>query len=137
VAVVVLSYSLFSNVYNQISANDWTSTKARVTDIAQRPKGAILHYEYSFGENRYSASRLAYLSKGSIPDRDFINSNFVLGDEIDIFVNPRDPKEAIVLKRSVLLSYIWKHLFSIMAIVIVMLFNFKQRAKNLTSQSSR
>lgn len=119
-SICVVAYQVARNT----DARTWTSTTATVTSIEIVPKRAKLTYDYDYGGVAYSNDRFAFLSAGSIPDRDQILDEYAVGQTITIRVNPADPQDSVVLCRPVRISYIWQWLFLPAFIAVVVMFNW-------------
>ena len=117
VAVIVLfaSSALCRGIYMTIASSSWHETDAKVVAIEFASKNADLRYEYMVGKALYSGSTFAFLSAGSIPDKDLIEKSYRVGDQIKVFVNFDNPTESVVLRRHLRFEYLWEY-----ALIIVL-----------------
>jgi hypothetical protein len=113
--------ALVRNVYMSIVSSSWAPTAAKVLAIESRPKSAELTYAYVVGGTRYSGNTFAFLSTGSIPDKHVIESSYHAGDQIEVFVNPADPAQSVVIRRPLGIEYVFIHLA---LIVVISLFGW-------------
>jgi uncharacterized protein DUF3592 len=70
------------------------------------------------------------MSTGSIPDKHAIESSYRVGDQIEVFVNPADPAQSVVLRRPLRIEYVFIHLVLIVLVSLVgwhVLGNLKRR----------
>jgi len=88
-----------------VASSSWQLTDAKVMAIEFRPKSAELRYEYLVGGIPYVGDTFAFLSSGSIPDKDLIEKTYHVGDQIKVLVNPVEPKESVVLRRTLRVEY--------------------------------
>ena len=75
------------------------------------PKSAEIEYSYSIAGKEYVGSNYAFLSAGTIVDRDEITSGYHIGETINVFWNRTDPSQSVVRRRHTRFEYIWLHLF--------------------------
>jgi hypothetical protein len=110
---------LVRGVYMSIASSSWVPTRATVLGIEHRPKSAELTYEYVVENARHIGNTFAFLSTGSIPDKDVIESSYRVGDQIEVFVNPANPAQSVVVRRPLAIEYVFVQLL-VIALVSVL-----------------
>lgn len=106
----IVGIPLLSSVYSHIRSNSWQQEEATVIGIENRPKSAELRYKYNVKGDEFMGNTFAFLSEGTIPDKILINDRFSVGDHIEVYVNPSNPKQSVVERRPLRLTYLWKQL---------------------------
>jgi hypothetical protein len=99
--------SFVRSVYQHWSANDWQQVAATVTAIENHQKSADLVYAYIYDGMHFTGDTFAFLSKGSLNDKELINERYRVGDRIDIYVNPGNPRQSVVDRRALRFAYLW------------------------------
>ena len=102
-----------------IASSSWVPTAATVLGIEPRPKSGELSYEYFVANTRYTGNTFAFLSTGSITDKEVIEASYRVGDRIEVFVNPADPAQSVVVRRPVRIEYVFVQLLVIVAFSVV------------------
>jgi hypothetical protein len=110
VLAFVFCFNLSRILYLGIGSQSWRKTDAKVLEITSLPKAAELRYIYLVESRQYVGDTFAFLSEGSLPDKELIQSNYHVGQLIEVYVSPSDPSQSVVLQRKVMLGYIWPYL---------------------------
>lgn len=114
VMILIFGYSILSKIYFSLISKSWEPTQAEVINIDNsNPKSAELIYKYQYKDKNHIGKNLAYLTEGSIPDKHYINDNFKKNQIITIYLNTKKPEQSVVLKRPILLKYVWVYFFII------------------------
>ena len=123
---VTTSYSLFMH----FTSKKWVSVKAVVVNIKETSaKSSDLIYKYEFLNRTYQGDNFALLSPGTIPDKDLIESNYNVGKEIIVYINPNSPEQSVVLKRAIRIEYLWGEIVMIILFTIALIFSVKRYEK--------
>jgi len=104
--VVSVGTPLLRGVYMTLASSSWVVVEAKVVAIDSHAKSAEIRYEYVIGGVGYSGDRFAFLSPGSLLDKNLIEGSYHVGDRIKIFADPDDPGESVVLRRPLLFEYL-------------------------------
>jgi hypothetical protein len=91
----------------------WQPINARVVGIENFPKSAELRYTYIFDGEEFTGNTFAYLSAGTLCDKDIINRLYPVGGVMTVYVNPRSPRQSVVERRPLEFQYVWKQLLII------------------------
>jgi hypothetical protein len=117
--VLLMCIPVARGVYMAIASSSWVPTAATVLAIESQPKSAELKYEYAFGGARYTGDTFAFLTTGSLPDKDLIEGSYRVGDRIEVFVNPANPAQSVVVRRPFRIEYVIVQLLVIVFIILV------------------
>lgn len=87
--------------------------------IESQPKSAELKYEYVFGGTRHTGDTFAFLTTGSLPDKDLIEGSYRVGGRIEVFVHPANPAQSMVVRRPFRIEYVIVQLLVIVFTILV------------------
>lgn len=110
------------SVTNQFAARSWIPIDATVVEITNHPKSATLSYEYFRDGLPIQNDTFAFLTEGTLNDKQYINENFEVGQNITVFMNPSNPKQSVVQRRPLRLEYLWKQLVAVFATSLITMF---------------
>ena|SRR5260370_1349093 len=110
---VAFALPLMWGIYFSFASAFWQPIKARVVGIENFSKSAELRYTYAFDGTEYTGNTFAYLSAGTIDDKDIINRLYPVGSLMTVYVNPRSPRQSVVERRPLQFQYVWKQLLII------------------------
>jgi hypothetical protein len=105
--------TLVWGVFFNFAATFWRPTEGRVVGIENYPKSAELRYAYAFDGTEYKGNTFAYITTGTLDDKDIINRLYPVGSVMTVYVNPIYPRQAVVERRPLEFRYVWKHLLII------------------------
>ena len=126
------SYDLFMH----FNSKDWKPTQAIVTEIRKTSsKSSELIYEYNIYNKKFIGDTFAFLSKGSIHDKDLIEKNYKTGGNVTVFINPNSPSQSVVLKRVIKLEYTWGKSIIIIFFTFLAIYYYNEY-KYITRRSS-
>ncbi len=67
----------------------WQPIDARVVGIQNFSKSAELRYTYTFDGKDFTGNKFAYLTAGTLYDKDIINRQYPVGSVMTVYINPR------------------------------------------------
>jgi hypothetical protein len=104
---------LMWGIYFSFASAFWQPTEARVVGNDNFSKSAELRYTYTFDGMEYIGNTFAYLTTGTLHDKDIINRLYPIGSIGTVYVNPRNPRQSVVERRPLQFQYVWKQLLII------------------------
>ena len=107
---LLFTYQLIYRIYWCSVSRNWQPIKASVVAIDNYEKSAKLRYVFKLNNTKFSGSKFSFLSAGSIDDEFTINERYRVGQLIDVYVDPDNPRLSVVVRRPLQLSYLWPSL---------------------------
>ncbi|MGX5203181.1 hypothetical protein [Aliikangiella sp. IMCC44632] len=121
--LVILTWQL----YWTSDLENWISVDAQVVDIQLKRKSASIEYKYHLNGDSYIGNRLAFLSEGTILDKDTITQSFNAGQTLQVLVNPNSPDMSVVLHRNIAFEYIRAYLIMALLSGLLAFFLWKRK----------
>jgi hypothetical protein len=134
VLCLILTIRTGYRIYMNSEASNWTLTQGQVNNIDTKPKSADVIYEYTVHGRRYSGARFTFLPGGSISERQEILSNYDVGDQIQVLVNPKKPSQSVLIVRPSALPFLRNELFALSVLTLFTAF-FAFRFKNASGKA--
>ncbi|MGX5175284.1 hypothetical protein ACUR5C_14790 [Aliikangiella sp. IMCC44653] len=121
--LVILTWQL----YWTSDLENWIYVDAQVVDIQVKRKSASIEYKYHLNGDSYIGNRLAFLSEGTILDKDTITQSFNAGQILQVLVNPNSPDMSVVLHRNIAFEYIRAYLIMALLSGLLAFFLWKRK----------
>jgi len=125
--ILIVVLWMFHTVYYGITSKDWGKTSATVTSIEFKNKSRHMKYTYSVKQIEYRGTRFAYFSTSH--DSTYININYNQGDIINIYINPDNFAQSVVVVRAFKFEHISMHLiiiFMLLCVSVYMIYFLKK-----------
>lgn len=113
------------SIYMNKASFEWEHVKAEVLSITYIDKSVNVVYFYEKKGDKYTNNRISYISLGTLEDRDFMKNKAVeVGHKIDIFVDPRENTNSVILRKKLRFKHVQFH---ILLVFVVGVSFFKSR----------
>jgi hypothetical protein len=115
---VFIAVQVSNGMLLNTAASSWDAAEGEIVSIRPKDRQCHIRYRFRYANEFHQGSEYAFLSHGTISDKQEILAAFHEGQEVTVRVNPKRPEQSVLVVRMDPFNYIAGPAFILLATAV-------------------